>query len=63
MIEQAEKRFDLKRVEERTEEFWQKNQIYNKTKKRMKGGKRFYFLDGPPYASGSIHLGTAWNKI
>ena len=63
MIEQAEKRFDLKRVEERTEKFWQKNQIYNETKKQMKGGERFYFLDGPPYASGSIHLGTAWNKI
>ncbi|MBI4174087.1 MAG: isoleucine--tRNA ligase, partial [Candidatus Aenigmarchaeota archaeon] len=23
----------------------------------------FYFLDGPPYATGSIHMGTAWNKI
>jgi len=23
----------------------------------------WYFLDGPPYASGSIHLGTAWNKL
>ncbi|MEK6825455.1 MAG: isoleucine--tRNA ligase, partial [Nanoarchaeota archaeon] len=23
----------------------------------------FYFMDGPPYASGSIHLGTALNKI
>lgn len=25
--------------------------------------KKLYFLDGPPYASGSIHIGTAWNKI
>ena len=26
-------------------------------------GKPFYFIDGPPYTSGHIHLGTAWNKI
>ncbi|RLE43005.1 isoleucine--tRNA ligase, partial [Candidatus Woesearchaeota archaeon] len=24
--------------------------------------KSFYFLDGPPYTSGHVHLGTAWNK-
>ncbi len=40
---------------------WKSNNIYQKVKKR--GGKKFYFLDGPPYATGSIHLGTAWNKI
>ncbi|HLD78866.1 MAG TPA: class I tRNA ligase family protein, partial [archaeon] len=28
-----------------------------------KAGKPFYFLDGPPYATAAIHLGTAWNKI
>src|SRR3989338_5213713 len=27
-----------------------------------KGKKKFYFLDGPPYTSGKVHLGTAWNK-
>ena len=40
--------------------FWKKNNIYQKAKRK---GKKFYFLDGPPYATGSIHLGTAWNKI
>ncbi len=29
----------------------------------QKAGKPFYFLDGPPYATAAIHLGTAWNKI
>ena len=23
----------------------------------------YYYLDGPPYCSGTIHIGTAWNKI
>ena len=42
--------------------FWQKNKIYGKAKKKNKGKKSYYFLDGPPYTSGNIHLGTAWNK-
>ncbi len=42
-------------------QFWEKNGIYHKSKKGK--GKKFYFLDGPPYATGSIHLGTAWNKV
>jgi len=30
--------------------------------KKNEGKKKFYFLDGPPYTSGKVHLGTAWNK-
>ena len=43
--------------------FWNDNKIYEKAKKIVKGKKKFYFLDGPPYATGFIHMGTAWNKI
>lgn len=43
--------------------FWKKNRIYEKAKALRRGGKRFYFLDGPPYATGHIHVGTAFNKI
>jgi len=42
--------------------FWEKDEIYKKAKEKNAGRKRFYFLDGPPYTSGKIHLGTAWNK-
>jgi len=42
--------------------FWKENRIYEKVKERNKGKKKFYFLDGPPYTSGKVHLGTAWNK-
>jgi len=41
-------------------DFWEKNKIYQKSKNK---GKQFYFLDGPPYTSGKVHIGTAWNKI
>ncbi len=54
---------DVKEVEDRTAEFWKKNKIYEKVKKAVKGRKKFYFLDGPPYATGAIHVGTAMNKV
>src|SRR3989344_1291169 len=44
-------------------EFWKKNKIYEKAKKKNSGRKKFYFMDGPPYATGHIHMGTALNKI
>jgi len=44
-------------------EFWKKKKIYEKAKLLRKNGKKFYFLDGPPYATGYIHIGTAMNKI
>ena len=49
--------------EAKIKEFWDRNNIYQKVKKKSSRGKKFYFLDGPPYATGSIHIGTAWNKI
>ena len=41
---------------------WEKNKVYAKVKAKGKGKKPYYFLDGPPYTSGKIHLGIAWNK-
>ena len=43
---------------------WAKEDIYGQLLKRgRKGGKRFLLHDGPPYANGHVHLGTALNKI
>lgn len=54
--------YDFKTVEEEVLDFWKKKGIYDAAKKKGKGKKSFYFLDGPPYTSGKIHLGHAWNK-
>jgi isoleucyl-tRNA synthetase len=51
-----------KEIEESILKFWEKNKIYGKVKVKTIKGKNFYFLDGPPYTSGKIHLGIAWNK-
>ncbi len=42
--------------------FWKDNKTYEKAKEKCEKGKKFYYLDGPPYTSGKVHLGTAWGK-
>jgi len=43
---------------------WQEKDIYKKRLARNKHkGKKFVLHDGPPYANGDIHLGTALNKV
>ncbi|MEM3113394.1 MAG: isoleucine--tRNA ligase [Candidatus Pacearchaeota archaeon] len=54
---------NLKENEEKILDFWKKNRIYEKSVKKNSKGKKFYFMDGPPYATGHIHMGTALNKI
>ncbi|MFH0890133.1 MAG: isoleucine--tRNA ligase [Candidatus Aenigmatarchaeota archaeon] len=50
-------------VEKQIGEFWENAGIFGKYKSHRNGEKKYYFLDGPPYATGSIHLGTAMNKV
>lgn len=42
---------------------WESEKLYEKTYASHKGEKKFVLHDGPPYANGHIHLGTAYNKI
>ena len=51
-----------KELEKKIQDFWNKEDIYNKTSKLRENKPKYSFLDGPPYCSGRIHLGTAWNK-
>src|SRR3954466_6214034 len=44
-------------------ERWEKDAIYHQIRKVREGKKQFVLHDGPPYANGNIHLGTAFNKI
>ena len=41
---------------------WQKNHVYEELMKRNEGKPLYVLHDGPPYANGVIHLGTALNK-
>ncbi|MCL1978662.1 MAG: isoleucine--tRNA ligase [Methanomassiliicoccaceae archaeon] len=62
MIKQVRANYDAPAIEREVQEFWVSNKAYEKTKELRSGGERFHFLDGPPYTTGSIHLGTAMNK-
>tara|TARA_Y100001970_G_scaffold285342_1_gene404763 strand:- start:15532 stop:18258 length:2727 start_codon:yes stop_codon:yes gene_type:complete len=42
---------------------WNKTKLYEKLRKKSSGKKKFVLHDGPPYANGHIHMGTALNKI
>ena len=44
-------------------EFWDKINLYKKLRDSSKGKEKFILHDGPPYANGNIHMGTALNKI
>jgi isoleucyl-tRNA synthetase len=54
--------FRPQRLEEGVLKFWAEKGIYRKVKKASAGRKPFFFADGPPYATGNIHMGTGWNK-
>ena len=44
-------------------EYWDKINLYQKLRNSSKGKEKFILHDGPPYANGNIHMGTALNKI
>ncbi|MCW5978945.1 MAG: isoleucine--tRNA ligase [Bryobacteraceae bacterium] len=42
---------------------WDETKLYDKIRTSRQGRPRWVLHDGPPYANGNIHLGTAFNKI
>ena len=42
---------------------WDKDRLHDKVRSSSKGREKFVLHDGPPYANGNIHIGTALNKI
>jgi isoleucyl-tRNA synthetase len=42
---------------------WQGMDLYARLRDAARGRDRFILHDGPPYANGNIHIGTALNKV
>lgn len=55
-------RGNLPKREPETLEKWEKNRLYYKIVEKNQGKPAYILHDGPPYANGEIHLGTALNK-
>ena len=56
-------RGDLAKREPHWVKEWQEKGVYQRLRAVSKVRPRFVLHDGPPYASGDIHIGTALNKI
>ncbi len=54
--------WNFAKEEPRLASLWKEERTYERQKELSSGGKPFYFLDGPPYTTGEVHIGTAWNK-
>ena len=44
-------------------EHWEQSRLYDKLMEKNEGKPLYVLHDGPPYANGDIHIGTAMNKI
>ena len=42
---------------------WKKNKLFSKLRESSASKEKFILHDGPPYANGNLHMGTALNKI
>jgi isoleucyl-tRNA synthetase len=54
---------NLPQAEPQRIERWKAEKLYERVRGARKGRPTFVLHDGPPYANGHIHLGTALNKI
>src|SRR5262245_42767291 len=56
-------RGDLAKREPAWVKEWQEKGVYKRLRQVAQGRPRWVLHDGPPYANGDIHIGTAVNKI
>ena len=54
--------YNPKSIEEDVLAKWKHEETYASVKQKFAGKPKFFFMDGPPYATGYIHMGTALNK-
>ncbi len=54
---------DLPKKEPEMLKRWEEEGLYSKILKSARGREKYILHDGPPYANGHIHMGTALNKI
>jgi isoleucyl-tRNA synthetase len=62
-VKEVAANFNAQSIECAVQEHWRTRDTYATVKQHRSAGKPFFFVDGPPYTTGTIHLGTAWNKI
>ncbi|WP_245625918.1 isoleucine--tRNA ligase, partial [Haloparvum sedimenti] len=61
-MEQVDDQYTPENVESGVSDYWEEHDAYEAAKEAHADDPPFFFVDGPPYTSGQMHLGTAWNK-
>ncbi|AGB30022.1 isoleucyl-tRNA ligase [Natrinema pellirubrum DSM 15624] len=61
-FDEVDDQYDPHELEQRVFEYWDDVDAYEQTVEHRSDGESFFFVDGPPYTSGSAHMGTTWNK-
>ena len=61
-MEQIDDQYRPADIESTVERYWDEHDAYGAAKEAHADDPPFFFVDGPPYTSGQMHLGTAWNK-
>jgi isoleucyl-tRNA synthetase len=56
-------RGDLPKKEPQILARWERSGLWDKLRAASRGRPKFILHDGPPYANGNLHIGTALNKI
>jgi isoleucyl-tRNA synthetase len=54
---------DLVKKEPLIRQKWENDGLYQQILKKHQGQPKYILHDGPPYANGDVHIGTALNKI
>src|SRR3989344_1565083 len=54
--------FDHIKIEHEILDFWRKNKIFDKVRKKIKGKKHFSFIDGPITANNKMGVHHAWGR-
>ena len=62
-VKEVTANFNIKEIEREVQAYWRTHDTYKAVRQHRSTGKPFFFVDGPPYTTGHIHIGTAWNKI
>jgi isoleucyl-tRNA synthetase len=61
-FDEVDDQYDPHEVEDEVFDYWDAVDAYQQTKDHRADEETFFFVDGPPYTSGSAHMGTTWNK-
>jgi isoleucyl-tRNA synthetase len=54
---------NLPQLEPRIQERWRTMDLHGRIRAARAGAPRYLLHDGPPYANGDVHVGTAMNKV